>query len=97
MESVSSPFYSFFFFFFQHPPTKYCLAECIIKCRYCTVLYTIAISLKVENKRILMKVHESIEENLFSQWGTCDVGCKLSQCQEFPGSFNFFSIYYMQP
>lgn len=97
MESVSSPFYSFFF---QPPPTKYFFVEYIVKCRYFSVLYIIAISLKVENKRTLMKVHDSIEDKpffFFSQWWMCDVGCKLSQCQEFPGSFNFFSIYYRQP
>lgn len=69
MESVSSPFYSFFF---QPPPTKYFFVEYIVKCRYFSVLYIIAICLKVENKRTLMKVHDSIEDNpLFFCSGEC--------------------------
>lgn len=68
MESVSSPFYSFF----QPPPTKYFFVEYIVKCRYFSVLYIIAISLKVEDKRTLMKVHDSIEDNpLFFCSGEC--------------------------
>lgn len=67
MESVSSPFY----FFFQPPPTKYFLVEYIIKCRYCRVLCTIAISLKVENKRTRFRRFMNPLKKTFFCHGKC--------------------------